>query len=597
MPACISSGVRRLVARGPLLVLAFACGFPAVPVARSQPRPAPQTASPHAPNDRGESLPVRGGVSLSRAQVTRLLTQRPVRVKPERDEREPCADAKFDQPRCRPNNDPVLPPPMRDNREKPEGGSPQTPAPTKSWIATFSGKAGFPADAQIAVSQTHVIVTNRQQMRYFDKNGNSLGNVISSNSFFAPLNLMDAAGNPIDRHNDLRVIFDEYRKRFWVTAYSSTSTPNVTLSKRRFFLPMAVSKTQNPQDGWYLYWWDGASQQGNAQSTIWAPGDGPDYPVLGVDPVAVTITHKVSDSNGSFKYWRVTLTPAAPLANGVAQGGWQYWSLTNPDGSKPGLIAPAVHHGSPTGGRAYWAGRQGTDTLVVWAIKDPFGPGRTLERVAVKMPQAWSSPVEGQQKGSQRRIKFTNLGTSPLKAVYRNGFLYTVTNDSRDWGGIGKARTSIRYVRVPVSGWPTVPSPPDGDGVSRTFGGGSTLENISGLKHYGWPGIEVNKLGDALIVYTRTGEEIYPEARASAYMSSASDLWPSRQLKAGEQSYALGYASYQASDALLPWGDTAGTCVDPSDDTGIWVAQQYASSAAGDNNGNYDIWVGKFFAP
>jgi hypothetical protein len=45
---------------------------------------------------------------------------------------------------------------------------------------------------------------------------------------------------------------------------------------------------------------------------------------------------------------------------------------------------------------------------------------------------------------------------------------------------------------------------------------------------------------------------------------------------------------------VLPWGDTSGASVDPTDDTGIWIAQQYASNTA-NNNGNYDIWVAKFF--
>ena len=68
------------------------------------------------------------------------------------------------------------------------------------------------------MSNTHVIVTNRQRIRYYDKNGNALGNDIGSTGFFtAGLNLKDAAGNTIDRFNDLRTIFDSYRKRFWVT--------------------------------------------------------------------------------------------------------------------------------------------------------------------------------------------------------------------------------------------------------------------------------------------------------------------------------------------------------------------------------------------
>ena len=101
----------------------------------------------------------------------------------------------------------------------PTPGLANTPAPTISWKATLQGKGGFPADAQIAVSTSHVVVTNRQLMRYYDKNGNAAASSIGSTTFFtAGLSLKDAAGNAIDRFNDLRVIFDSYRKRFWVTA-------------------------------------------------------------------------------------------------------------------------------------------------------------------------------------------------------------------------------------------------------------------------------------------------------------------------------------------------------------------------------------------
>jgi hypothetical protein len=430
-------------------------------------------------------------------------------------------------------------------------------------------------------------------MRYYDKNGNALGNGIGASAFFmAGLSLKDAAGNTIDRFNDLRIIFDSYRQRFWVTAYAGFSgAANVTLAKRRYFIPMAVSKTQNPLDGWYFYATEGAAQQGLANSQIWQAGDAPDYPVMGIDKQAITITHSVGHVN-SGSYWRVFFFPADALANGQSQSGWQFWDLKNPDGNPPWLIAPAVHHGSPAGGRAYWLGRQGSDQIVVWAITNPFDASRQLKAVAVKMSSGFSSPVNGQQKGSTKVIKFTNLGTAVMKAAYRNGFLHMVTNDAHDWGAIGKVRSSIHYIRLPVSNWPAVPSPPASSGVDRVFGGGNVNEEITGLKHYGWAAVEANKNGDAIIGYVRTGEKVYPEVRASAYMASESDIRPSRQVKVGDTS--ADNPNYTNANDILPWGDTSGASVDPSDDTGIWVAQEYASSTA-NPNGNYDIWVAKFF--
>jgi hypothetical protein len=538
---------------------------------------------------KGGSLRVRAGRSVDRKELAALLesaaraAQEPADG-PRKGEHHP--------PKPKGRVDRTVPAKSSKLLHETRGPSPNTPAPTKTWQATLQGKGGFPADAQIAVSKTHVIVTNRQRMRYYDKNGAALGNDIGSTSFFtAGLNLKDAAGNAIDRFNDLRTIFDSYRKRFWVTAYAGFSgAANVPAAKRRYYIPMAVSKTQNPLDGWYFYYTDGAAQQGQANSQIWQAGDAPDYPVMGIDKLAITITHSVNNTNRSYR--RVFFFPADSFASGQFQSGWQFWDLKNPDGGSPDLIAPAVHHGSPSGGRAYWLGRQGSDQIVVWAITHPFDAARHVQAVAVKIPNGFSSPVNGQQKGSTKVIKFTNLGTSVMKAVYRNGFLHGVTNDAHDWGGIGKVRTSIHYLRLPVSKWPDVPSPPGSGGVDRVFGGGNPNEEIGGLKHYGWAAVETNKNGDAIIGYARTGEKVYPEVRGSAYMANENDIRPSRQVKAGDT--FADNPSYPNANDILPWGDTSGASVDPSDDTGIWIAQEYASSTA-NGNGNYDIWVAKFF--
>jgi len=537
---------------------------------------------------KGGSLRVRAGRSVNKKEMKALMESA---VRAPQEPADGPRKGQHHPPKPKGRVDLTVPAKSSELLHETRGPSANTPAPTKSWQATLQGKGGFPADAQIAVSKTHVIVTNRQRMRYYDKNGVALGSDFGSTSFFtAGLNLKDAAGNPIDRFNDLRTIFDSYRKRFWVTAYAYTSTANVPAAKQRYYIPIAVSKTQNPLDGWYFYYTDGAAQQGQAGSQIWKAGDAPDYPVMGIDKLAITITHAVNNTNRS--YWRVFFFPADSFASGQFQSGWQFWDLKNPDGGAIGLIAPAVHHGSPSGGRAYWLGRQGSDRIVVWAITHPFDAARHVQAVAVKIPNGFSSPVNGQQKGSTKVIKFTNLGASVMKAAYRNGFLHGVTNDAHDWGGIGKVRSSIHYLRLPVSKWPDVPSPPGSGGVDRVFGGGNPNEEIGGLKHYGWAAVEANKNGDAIIGYARTGEKIYPEVRGSAYMANENDIRPSRQVKAGDT--FADNPNYPNANDILPWGDTSGASVDPSDDTGIWIAQEYASSTA-NPNGNYDIWVAKFF--
>jgi hypothetical protein len=105
--------------------------------------------------------------------------------------------------------------------------------------------------------------------------------------------------------------------------------------------------------------------------------------------------------------------------------------------------------------------------------------------------------------------------------------------------------------------------------------------------YYGWPAVEANKNFDAVLVYARSSEQIYPQIRFSAYLNNEDDIRPSRLLKNGEATYDYGTGS------PLRWGDLAGASVDPKDDTAIWIVHQYARSSASANN--WGIWVGKVF--
>jgi hypothetical protein len=151
--------------------------------------------------------------------------------------------------------------------------------------------------------------------------------------------------------------------------------------------------------------------------------------------------------------------------------------------------------------------------------------------------------------------------------------------------------TSIRLIRLWVLGYPDIPTVGDPSFIDRTFGkNSSTDDKSSDHMYYAWAAVEINKNHDMVVVYARSGQTLYPEVRFSLYEDAGPDIRPSRLLKAGEATYA------RSSDASpLAWGDCAGASVDPSDDTAIWIAQQYARNpaAGATNNGNWDIWVGK----
>jgi hypothetical protein len=183
----------------------------------------------------------------------------------------------------------------------------------------------------------------------------------------------------------------------------------------------------------------------------------------------------------------------------------------------------------------------------------------------------------------------TNMGTSPLKAVFRNDLLYFVTND-----GFDPAYTGVRYVRLLTNTYPTIVLDGAHKFISRSFGVTDAIEN-DGPAWSGWPGVEVNKFGNAAIVFSRVAPSIFPEARFTTYFGGESDIRLSRLLKAGEATYHDGFKNFDDNGKLtsMPWGDTGGASVDPKDDTGIWIAQQYSTNTA--SWPNYAIWVGKVF--
>ncbi|MDQ3927795.1 MAG: hypothetical protein M3328_01480 [Chloroflexota bacterium] len=501
----------------------------------------------------------------------------------------------------------------------------QTPAPVRNWQAVSQrpiNNRHNPPDTQLAVSSTHVVVTFGNTLAWYDKKGVQQGELIGlksngSSQLFEPVVTQLAGGvaNTCATPNsaracaqsDMRALFDPYRKRFWVTHTAGVYTPDNDKKKRRGIVMLAVSMTEDPKDGWYLYWWDAVTHWGVTNDKVYEPGDVTDFPLIGIDPFGfhyANMVHNDAGASDKSKYKRVVFFNGNQAAQGTPADGWEFWDLKNPDGTPAGYITPFNHHG-PTS-RAFYVSRYGSDKLLVWALTNPLQPTQKLERVEVTLvgkdgkSLPFNPAQDAPQKDAPTLIRMTNLGSdTALKAVFRAGKLHCVFHDSHDWESQGTLRSSIRLVRLPVSAYPTIPTSGNASYINRRFGGRSKFDDKPGeFFYYGWPAVEVNKDGHMIVVYARSGSTIHPEARYNAYFDNESDIRPSYVLKKGEAVYGdpTCVTTNPATQVSMPcryrWGDNAGAAVDPSDDTSIWVAQQYANEA-----GRFEIWVGKIFGP
>lgn len=453
-----------------------------------------------------------------------------------------------------------------------------TPAPSVSWEAVGGLNAGGEgSDQQIAVSSTHVGVSGRAVLAFYTKAGAKVYGVTGAEAFFIAQGLPSVTGGY--GIFDLRMIFDEYRKRFWVGALTGKPGPG---SKVQSFL-CAVSKTENPLDGFYLYWWNAVP---TASGSGFQTGDGADYPCIGIAPHVFIQTNKVA-STTTYKHWRVVLRDADKMAQGVSGaqvGGWEWWGWNNPDGNKTYIIQPAVHHGPSE--RVFLVNKW-NNNAEVWAINNPLTPQQTYNRVNVPLPGVSGTLVNGTQKGntvtSPPPIAMgPQIGDAFLNAVYRNGRLYFTANNSKNWDGSGNL-ASGRLIRVNVAKYPSVTVE-----IDRTFGAAAETDTKGQTFHYAWPSIEVNKKGDMVLSTTRTSANIYPEVRLSAYYAAEPDLRSSVLLKAGGSPYFEG-----SGRTYNYYGETTASCVDPSDDTAIWVAAQFPLKTSNANEANWSMWVGK----
>jgi hypothetical protein len=453
-----------------------------------------------------------------------------------------------------------------------------TPNPSVSWEATGGlNSGGEGSDQQIAVSSSHVGVSGRAVLAFYNKTGTKVYGVTGAEAFFI------AQGLPSAKNGygifDLRMIFDEYRKRFWVCALTGKPGPNSTVPS---FL-CAISKTENPLDGFFLYWWNAVP---TSQGSGFEAGDGADYPCIGIARHVFIQTNKVAGA--AYKHWRVVLRNADKMAQGLPGNqidGWEWWGWNNPDGKKTYIIQPAVHHGSSSD-RIFLVNKWGNNAEV-WAIDHPLTPQQSYARADVKLPGTSGSLINGPQKGSLVAnpppiAMGPQIGDAFLKAVYRGGKLYFTANNAKDWDGTG-ALGCGRLIRANVANFPNVTIE-----IDRTFGRASEGDAQGKTFHYGWPSIEVNKKGDMVLSTTRTSKSIFPEIRLSAYFAAEADIRSSVLLHAGESPYFEG-----SGRTYNYYGETTASCVDPSNDTSIWVASQFPYKTNKKDIANWSIWVGK----
>lgn len=530
------------------------------------------------------------------------------------------------------------------DRTPSSASGPVSPVPVTSWQATTGNGApavgGAPADSQIATSSVQVVVGANSGVFLYDKSGDpypSGTNYLDATSaIFKPLidsgpKLGQKAKGWIDSFNDQRVIFDPYRKRFWIVTSGFCRSKKgdldgdganekcgfeLSLTQRRSVTGLAVSVDEDLTHGWYLYWWDAAVNWGT-NNPPYKPGDVADYPSLGINATTVDVSIGIEDKDESVKdykgrsYPHVALYSADDMAAGQSTvDGWHLYplfnangtckpaGLQNPDASCPdSIIQTTLAHPDPGG--SYLTARHPSqaDAIVVWKVDDLLQPTQTVKGDIVKLPFSWKSPNPATQKGGTATqtldMSIGHPGVA-LKAVWAGFALHLVATDATSSG-----RGLARILRLPTPGDNApfaIPDPPNGGARQKVIGTGSE-------QFYGWPVIEVNKDADAVVAYTRVGPSYYAGIRYNAWLDVHAAFQPTlldgRVIKSGEATLPQ-RKDGDGNKIPTRWADLAGASVDfvkGKAAEGIWVVHEYARSKSGSSttDGARALWVAKIF--
>lgn len=480
---------------------------------------------------------------------------------------------------------------------------------------TENGFVTAPPDPSGAAGANRVIAVVNSMIELRSKSG-TLVFRDALKDFFAPLAGCAILTFPFDP----KVVYDHHAGRFLVVALERANAGTNPAPANLSRILVAVSKTSSPATATGADWWfhciDSKIAVGGLE--YWA-----DYPGFEVDEEAVYITANL------FRFPGVASAYAGPrlwivrkgLAGGFYAGGAATVTLHDPMtniGSIKATTMPAEVRGE--GGVAPGVGTflvtytgitDGTSEYVqvmrvddpIGAVGGPFfvGPDFVnlgdLETLAAELPDAL-------QPGTAQTVEVNDRRA--LDAVWRNGALWMVTTVNPD-GASQPAladHTTAWWVHINTTAVTGSASP--AGLLTLANQGGIAGEEIAGVAGGDvstfFPSVAINSFGTAAFGFAACGLNVYAGAYATLRRAGdpAGVTDPAATIAAGRDHYVRTFDSppCDATPARNHWGGGSGISVDPANERGFWVFNQFAdlrgSPTPGGCNGRPDPEDGRW---
>jgi len=416
-----------------------------------------------------------------------------------------------------------------------------------------------PPSPDIAVGPSDVLMVVNSSIAQFTKAGVLEQNTQFQDFFSALLPTICPDGASSCQIFDPSIRYDQLHGRF---LFLATSRDTNTTSFLPSYLLLSVSNGATSNSGWKT-WVMNVSLDGSTSTSNYG-----DFWRFGFDNTSVYLAGNMYQ-NGQFQYAKIRVVKKSDLYNlSAATLPYQdLFGLTNEDGSLADSITPAHQRGKPSAGNSPVLVSTNNVTpspppnyLTVWKIDPTTTPLGCTHSTVTVMPYDVPAPVPQLGTttvldGGDRRI---------LKAVYRNGFLYT----ARD-SGYQDAAITVTYDVIDTSNMSLV----------------SQARILNSNSFYPVFDVPATTASGAPFASPITGTTSAPDG-TQAYPSISF-------LKAGKAFYDYTGGESSATNKLFNrWGDYFGGAVDPITG-GLWASGQYAETQVA-GYGEWGTWAGYF---
>jgi hypothetical protein len=364
---------------------------------------------------------------------------------------------------------------------------------------------------------------------------------------------------------DTRCTYDRYSGRFIVVSLQQVTSPS--LQSR---ILIAVSKTSDPNDGWWL-------NAINSTLTIGGVARWADYPCLGFDDDAIYVCANMFNAAGTNyagpRLWIVDKASVLAGPNGgISAPVYDFVTLSGAtaDLGVGTTTMPASMWGSqPTGVGTFlvqtgWSAAP-TEYVAIFRVDTPAAPSFNYQLLSVGDISNGTVP-NATQMGGTRTI--ATVSQRVMSAVWRNDNLYTC-NTIKPTTGVDQPQATVHWYRIDTSDMGALVVADQGN-----VGG----EDIATGTHTFMPAIHVDRCDNMAISFSASGPSIYASAyyATRAFSDPAGTIGASQLLAAGQAYYIRTFSS--STTAASRWGDFGGLSLCPVDEGTFWVYNEYAGT-------------------